>query len=199
MESAFATVTPLAATDGDGDHPRPRLPQVDLRHPFEPDRGLAHRGRAPSAGTPSLGIVAPQGLVLRIVRNGNYEIVARSIEPVDGRRSRCPAAWGELVDLPEYRARVTESWVTTVPVFERETINFGDRTSRPPLADDPAAARGPVCHYAGGTVVLRRVRLPEDLDDATIIAELVQYSHGDAYDRTGSVFVVPARARRRHA
>lgn len=149
-----------------------------------------HTEAGAERGTPSLGIIAPAGLVLRIVRNGNYEIVARSIAKTKAAPT-LPTAWGDLVDLPAYRARVTASWVTTVPVFAHEAINFGNPL--PPVpADDPSVALGPVSRHAGGTVVLRRVRLPEDLPDATIIAELVQYSAGDAYDRTGSVFVIPA-------
>jgi hypothetical protein len=189
VESAFATLTPLTAT-ADTATILGRVCRKSTCVIRSNQIEVWHTETGADRGTPSLGIVAPQGLVLRIVRNGNYELVARSIEAV-GDAVALPAAWGELVDLPEYRARVTASWVTTVPVFERETINFA-KDVPPPAADDPAAARGPVWHFAGGTVVLRRVRLPEDLDDATIVAELVQYSHGDAYDRTGSVFVVPA-------
>ncbi len=190
VESAFASLTPLTATEETatilGRTCRKstcviRSNQIEVWH----TEGGAERG------SPSLGIVAPQGLVLRIVRNGNYEMVARAIEPIADPALALPASWGDLVDLPEYRARVTESWITTVPVFEREVINFGDELP-PSAADDPTAARSPVYRHAGGTVILRRVRLPEGLDDATIMAELVQYSHGDAYDRTGSVFVVPA-------
>jgi hypothetical protein len=190
VESLFSALTPLTATGetatilGRECHKSTcviRSNQIEVWH----TDGGSERG------SPSLSVVAPQGLVLRIVRNGNYEIVARTIEPVAGSTLALPATWGELVDLPEYRARVTESWITTVPVFEHEVINFGEELP-PPAPDDPAAACSPVYRCAGGTVVLRRVRLPEDLDDATIMAELVQYSHGDAYDRTGSVFVIPA-------
>ncbi|MDO9171176.1 MAG: PNGase F N-terminal domain-containing protein, partial [bacterium] len=190
VETAFASLTPLAPTDETatilGRACRKstceiRSNRIEVWHTEGDDE----------RGTPSTNLVAPRGLVLRIVRNGNYEIVARSIEPATGEPVRLPAAWGDVVDLPAYRARVAGSWVTTVPVFEGETINFGQEIA-PPAADDPAAPRSPVYHHAGGTVILRRVRLPQDLDDATIIAELVQYSRGDAYDRTGSVFVVPA-------
>ncbi|NTV04101.1 peptide-N-glycosidase, partial [bacterium] len=195
VETAFASLTPLTPTDETatilGRACRKstceiRSNRIEVWH-TEGDGGR---------GTPTTNLVAPQGLVLRIVRNGNYEIVAQSIEPATGEPVRLPAAWGDLVDLPAYRARVAGSWVTAVPVFEGETINFGAEIPPPvaddTVADDPATARGPVTRHAGGTVILRRVRLPQDLDDATIVAELVQYSRGDAYDRTGSVFVVPA-------
>ncbi len=190
VESAFASLTPFVVTQETatilGRVCRKstcviRSNQIEVWH----TEGGEERG------SPSLSIVAPQGLVLRIVRNGNYEMVARSVEPADAGPSMLPSSWGEQVDLSEYRARVTESWVTAVPVFERETVNF-DQEAVPLAVDDPTAPRSPVFRHAGGTVILRRVRLPQDMDDATIMAELVQYSQGDAYDRTGSVFVVPA-------
>jgi hypothetical protein len=193
VESTFASLTPLTATEETATIlglPCRKSTCVIRSNQIE----VWHTTAAGLRGTPSMSLVAPDGLVLRIVRNGNYEIVARSIEPATGSAPLLPAAWGELVDLPEYRARVTESWVTTVPVFTGETINFGQEIRNPLLTDDdPGAARSPVYRHAGGTVILRRVRLPQDLDDANIVAELVQYSRGDAYDRTGSVFVVPAR------
>ena len=43
----------------------------------------------------------------------------------------------------------------------------------------------------GGTIILKKVKLPEDISNRAIFVETVQYSDGDAYDRTGSVFVVP--------
>ncbi|MBK7703376.1 MAG: peptide-N-glycosidase [bacterium] len=190
VETAFASLTPLTPTD----ETATILGRVCRKSTCEIRSNrieVWHTEGDGGRGTPTTNLVAPQGLVLRIVRNGNYEIVAQSIEPATGEPVRLPAAWGDAVDLPAYRARVAGSWVTAVPVFEGETINFGQELA-PPAADDPAAPRSPVYRHAGGTVILRRVRLPQDLDDATIIAELVQYSRGDAYDRTGSVFVVPA-------
>jgi hypothetical protein len=135
-------------------------------------------------GSPSLNLIVPDGLVLRIVRNGNYEIVADRMDPWMGSLP-LPSSWGDSVELPVYRTRVTESYVTTVPVFEREQISFGNEISNPP--DDS----GGVFHYAGGTVIVRSVALPEMPVSCTVYAELVQYSNGDAYDRTGSVFIIP--------
>ncbi|RYE19543.1 MAG: peptide-N-glycosidase, partial [Sphingobacteriaceae bacterium] len=46
-------------------------------------------------------------------------------------------------------------------------------------------------HYAGGTVILKKIKLPDYKSGTQLFAELDQYSNGDAYDRTGSVFVIP--------
>jgi hypothetical protein len=160
-------------------------------------------------GTPALNLVVPDGLVLRVVRNGNYETVATEIE---GGAKETPAAvagtaatrssadstatlalptdWGEITDAPGYRARLTESWVTTVRVFDREPVRFDGNANRAAGPDD----RG-IYRYGGGTLVVRRVTLPV-VEDATVWAEIVETSRGDAYDRTGSVIVIPTdRAR----
>jgi spermidine/putrescine-binding protein len=48
-------------------------------------------------------------------------------------------------------------------------------------------------HYVagGGAIILKKVQLPESVRGKSIFVEVVQYSDGDAYDRTGSVFVIP--------
>lgn len=161
-------------------------------------------------GSPSLSVVAPDGLVLRIVRNGNYEIVARSIVRAGEKGAdeggadeggaggsnageggagelplTLPSDWGEMTDAAGYRARVTESWITTVRVFEREPVRFDGAA---PKRFEPDAQG--IYRVAGGTVIARKVTLP-DLPDAMVFAELVEASRGDAYDRTGSVVVIP--------
>ena len=49
-----------------------------------------------------------------------------------------------------------------------------------------------VLHYAGGTLALKRISLPKLPAHYQTFLELHQRSNGDAYDRTGSVFVIPA-------
>ena len=48
-----------------------------------------------------------------------------------------------------------------------------------------------VLHYAGGTLALKRIRLPKLPTHYQTFVELHQRSNGDAYDRTGSVFIIP--------
>ena len=47
-----------------------------------------------------------------------------------------------------------------------------------------------VLHYAGGTLALKRIRLPQLPSHYQTFVELHQRSNGDAYDRTGSVFII---------
>jgi len=160
-------------------------------------------------GTPSPNLIVPDGLILRIVRNGNHEIVADHVVPGSAADAALPSDWGDRVDAAAYRARVAASWVTEVPVFDREPIRYEPGLPRPRIPSSlPAASGGsngdgergeierlgpvgPVYRCAAGTVILRRVRLPQEAD-AAIFAELTQYSAGDAYDRTGSIFLLPA-------
>ena len=47
-----------------------------------------------------------------------------------------------------------------------------------------------VLHYAGGTVILKRVQLPALPPHYQHFIEVHQQSNGDAYDRTGSIFFI---------
>ena len=48
-----------------------------------------------------------------------------------------------------------------------------------------------VLHYAGGTLALKRIKMPKLPSHYQTFIELHQRSNGDAYDRTGSVFIIP--------
>ena len=50
-----------------------------------------------------------------------------------------------------------------------------------------------VMHFAGGTLALKRINLPQLPAHYQHYMELHQHSNGDAYDRTGCVFVIPHR------
>lgn len=137
-------------------------------------------------GTPSMAYGIPDGLVLKIVRNGNYEIKAVKLEKMAGNEPILPSDFGDSVDSPLYRYLITEKLITTVNVFTDEQISFGNEIHNP--IDDEADQ---VFKFSYGTVILRKVKLPVVPDDTQIYAELYQFSNGDAYDRTGSVFMVP--------
>lgn len=48
-----------------------------------------------------------------------------------------------------------------------------------------------VLHFAGGTLALKRIKLPKLPSHYQTFVEIHQRSNGDAYDRTGSLFVIP--------
>ncbi|MDW7692431.1 PNGase F N-terminal domain-containing protein [Flammeovirgaceae bacterium SG7u.111] len=139
-------------------------------------------------GSPYPNAGLPEGVVLKSVRNGNYEIVAEKVEYIKQKKMEklLPDDLGELVDATIYKARITDNYVTTVPVFDHEQINWGNKSVNPEKETTDITY-----HFAGGTVIAKKVKLPEVAEDYTVFAEIIQYSSGDAYDRTGSVFLIP--------
>lgn len=136
-------------------------------------------------GTPSLNIGPALGLVLKIVRNGNFEIRAENIELTEITNITAPQT-GKIVELPYYRYLVTAQNYTTINIFQNEKINFGDKPVNI-LTNEP----GITYRFSEGTVILKKVKLPENMGKHSVIAELTERSSGDAYDRTGSLFIIP--------
>ncbi len=139
-------------------------------------------------GTPSMGYGIPEGLVLKIVRNGNYELVATEIKPLKQKEQEpiIPAQMGDNLDIPLYKHRITQNIITAVPIFVNEQISFGNKIENPADTSSEKTFK-----YASGTVLLKKVKLPVVPEDTQLYAELYQHSAGDAYDRTGSVFMIP--------
>lgn len=144
-------------------------------------------------GTPAMAYGVPDGLVLKIVRNGNFELIASEIKFQESNPAEpiLPSQMGMNLDLPLYRYRITENLITTIPVFSNEQISFGNKIENP---SDTVSQK--TFRYAAGTILLKKVRLPVVPEDTQLFAELYQHSGGDAYDRTGSVFLIPLEKER---
>lgn len=138
------------------------------------------------SGTPMPAWGVPKGLVLKVVRNGNATFEAQSVQKRTVREPLLPTSWGAMMDAADYRYTLNNSVVKTVEVFDRERIGFTGGA-----APDKFDQSNHTYKVGGGTVILRKVTLPEDVNNQSIFAEVSQYSDGDAYDRTGSVFIVP--------
>ncbi len=140
------------------------------------------------SGTPVAGYGMPEGLVLKIVRNGSNVIEAVDVQRLVVEPEIMPKEMGRKVPRAEFDYLVRNKDVVSVNIFEDEYIGFN-------------GAKGPECFdaedfdtvytLAGGTVLLRRVQLPADASGKVIMVELTQRAEKDAYDRTGSVFVIP--------
>ena len=139
-------------------------------------------------GTPLMSHGVVDGLVLKVVRNGNYGLLATSIEKIKKRDAKpvFPENLGEKVDAPLYRHLITSSFITTVEVFNNEQISWGN-----PIENPDGIQLNKTYKYAGGTIIAKKVKLPEVTSDYLVFAELEQFSNGDAYDRTGTVFIIP--------
>ena len=138
-------------------------------------------------GSPQASLGAELGLVLKIVRNGNFETYAESVYNNPGLMEtiELPESFGTFVSEAEYRDIMTRQNYTTVHVFTDEKINYGDTIVNPAINTADVTYR-----FSKGTVLMKKVKLPVLTGDNIIFAELSERSGGDAYDRTGSVFVI---------
>lgn len=121
------------------------------------------------------------GLVLELVRNGNFAITATKVEKIEEFPKNGAVPNVPMISVLEYRDALWKSRFTTIPVFDKETIHFSDA----------AKSNDSILRFANGTVILRKVSFPKIGSGQTVFSELQQISTGDAYDRTGSVFMIP--------
>ncbi len=136
-------------------------------------------------GTPQANMGVPDGLVLRVIRNGDTVQEAIAITPLKETAALLPTSWGKKMDASDYQYAINQSGVITVPVFDQQTVCFNGAKLPDTLEDGMQYSAG------GGSIILKKVKLPENIKNRSIFVELVQYSDGDAYDRTGSVFMIP--------
>jgi GLPGLI family protein len=120
------------------------------------------------------------GLVLEQVRNGNSYITATKIEEIKAHKN-IDVAHLKLTDGLSYKDLLWKSRFTTLNVFNNETINFIEK----PQSNDS------IFRFAGGTVIARKVKFPQLQSSPNVFVDLTEQSNGDAYDRTGSVFIIP--------
>lgn len=127
----------------------------------------------------------PEGVVLKIVRNGQREEKAVKVELLKEATSLQPVLTGSQLSAPAYNYKIQQSKVIAVDVFNRQSIYFRDI----PKPTDLNSTE--VLQFANGSIILKKVTLPTENSEYSIFTELSQHSEGDAYDRTGSVFIVP--------
>lgn len=137
-------------------------------------------------GTPMPAWGIPNGLVLKVVRNGSATFEAESINQTTYKNTLLPHSWGKIMDAADYRYELNNSVVKTVTVFDNDTIKFVGGKTPDSFDKDQYLYR-----VGGGTVIIKRVKLPDNVDGQSIFAQVSQYAIGDAYDRTGSIFVIP--------
>ncbi len=133
-------------------------------------------------GGPSL-LGQDLALILEITRNGNTTTKATEISKVKNFSLEKIFDQKKIATTDEltYKDLLWKSRFTTLSIFENETINF---TSD--LKQD-----GKILRYAKGTLILKKVKYPKIEANANVFVELTEQSAGDAYDRTGSVFIIP--------
>ncbi|KGE13433.1 PNGase F N-terminal domain-containing protein [Sphingobacterium deserti] len=120
------------------------------------------------------------GLVLEYVRNGNSKITATNVEKIDRVSQHVALRKFSLqVDALTYQDEVWKSRFIQIPIFQDEQINFSEE-----------AKSDSVMRFANGTVIVKKVKVPEVKAGSQAFVQLIEKSNGDAYDRTGSVFLI---------
>ena len=137
--------------------------------------------------TPMPGLGRLQGVMVRCVRNGSYitdleEVKVQKYALLD----LIPDNKGQHKSSRELAQLRKDKLVMRIPVFEDAQIHFADY--EPVIGDIPFDT---TLHFSHGTLIVKRMRLPELPAHYQIFAEIHQRSNGDAYDRTASVFVIP--------
>ncbi len=122
------------------------------------------------------------GFVLEIERNKNSVITATSIRKVK-KTGIENVLKGSIspTDQLGYKDLLWKSRFTTLKIFNHETVNFSDQSK----SDEN------IKRFANGTIILKKIKFPKISEGELIFTELRQQSNGDAYDRTGTVFIVP--------
>ena len=137
--------------------------------------------------TPMPGLGRLQGVMVRCMRNGSYitdleEVKVQKYALLD----LIPDNKGLHKSSRELSQLRKDKLVMRIPVFEDAQIHFADY--EPVIGDIPFDT---TLHFSHGTLIVKRMRLPELPAHYQIFAEIHQRSNGDAYDRTASVFVIP--------
>lgn len=76
--------------------------------------------------------------------------------------------------------------VLTTNIFFKERIHFGDTTKH-----TTTLPLDTTIHFANGTIILKKINLQHLPNHYQYFLELTTQSSGDAYDRTGSIFLIP--------
>jgi hypothetical protein len=123
------------------------------------------------------------GLVLEMVRNGNSKVTASKIELLKTIPTllTLPNPLPKTVDQLTYKDLIWKSRFTNIAVFEKEIINFSEASR----------SNDSILRFANGTIIIKKVKIPEIKKGNRIFVDVTEQSNGDAYDRTGSVFLIP--------
>ena len=131
-----------------------------------------------------------KGVLRSYSRNGQLRLKLAKAEKQRG----CSESWllpnnGRRRVTPRELDRIMkERLVVTTRIFDHEQICWGKKNDH--VKGYAAVPFDTVLHYAGGTLILKRVKLPHLQTNYQHFVEIHQRSNGDAYDRTGSLFVI---------
>lgn len=128
-------------------------------------------------------------LVLQVMINGGRGEQVVGIDKVKNVDWPYPFAEAQTTTDDQFEAYRIASRYQTINIFNDEKINFEGDLSPPQRS---ALELERTYRFSKGTVIMKKIALPEGIGNDYIFAKLNCRSEGDAYDRTGSVFAIPA-------
>ena len=137
--------------------------------------------------TPSVSRGALKGVMIRQAINGNRILELNNIKKDKKHKKEIiPSDLGKCVSTRDIDRISKEKLVVKVPVFNNEQINFAEIEKF--QGEIPFDS---VVRFAYGTLILKRINLDTLPEHYSYFIEVKQQSNGDAYDRSGSIFVIP--------
>lgn len=127
------------------------------------------------------------GFVLEMTRNNNYTIRASKIEREKDIQPNLyieKELEQEPLDLLTYKDIIWKNKFINIPLLENQEINFIEYVN----------STDSLYRFANGTIVVRKIKLPKINSKSQLFLNVSQMSNGDAYDRTGSVFIIPTNS-----
>jgi GLPGLI family protein len=125
------------------------------------------------------------GLILEYDRNGSFVIRADEVKHIKKKKLELPQETknNTYYAALEYRDLVWKSRFITIPIFDKQQINFEPSV-------DKTEENG-VFRFASGTLVAKKIKFPKITEGQHVFIEASIQSNGDAYDRTASVVAIP--------
>ena len=137
--------------------------------------------------TPMPGLGRLDGVMVRCTRNGNYVTDLKTVKKAKKLpKELIPEDKGVHKTSRELGQLRKDKLVMRFPVFQEDQIHFADY--KPWVGEIPFDT---TIHFSHGTIIVKRLRLPQLPEHYQLFAEIHQRSNGDAYDRAASVFVIP--------
>lgn len=121
------------------------------------------------------------GLILEYEINSSRKITATTVRKSKKITLENPFTKTITFESPiDYRDSIWKSKFTTLPVFKNAQVNF----------DKGNVTNDSILKFANGTVLLKKIKLPKLSLEHQLFVDARVKSNGDAYDRTGSIFII---------
>lgn len=138
-------------------------------------------------GSPYKNYLPKNSLVLKIKINGVLRLIATSINKISNNTTLFyPIDKAAEITKPVLRELQIKSKYVSITIFNKQQINFDTKIKTSDLNVVNKTFR-----CSNGTVILKKITLPKIAKEgASIFATLTNWSFGDAYDRTCSLFTI---------